>query len=491
MLASAVVLVMTLCVSAFAGLKSGSWSLNPADFRYDMSLYFSLADRSLEDLDTYEIGAFVDDECRGVAEKLELTGGETCLYMRIRSNSAQGAQIEFRMRQKGSDEYVVLRPEDGADFIFKSNDRVGMPSAPFVLARYFNIEVTSEGNGTIDFENGLYKEGAQISVKAIADEGYRFSEWSDGLTEADRVITVSGDLSLSASFVRDIYKVVFKIDGEEFKTLDPMPAYKGNIPSFVDAAIDEPRKRVYLSKQGEIVAYNFDGSEDKTYSIDQIHNPSLFLYPDGDLAVISICFVNLSDTVAVAHFNPDMTINGVDDITVCHYPPLQDTGSSMMSLYNVTDTKSVASKMLFSLILTTDTTYYYDNVKNRIFPHIVLNNPNRNEKAIQYAGELPSGYVGGSKSIEKEETYWLDKESGEVKNVTFHNDFIGEKMHPYYLFDDNYQQVFNLRHHRDYFRNILNGNPLTDAQRQRIESILDTPDDCLVILRGKMTQNNQ
>ena len=271
----------------------------------------------------------------------------------------------------------------------------------------------------------------------------------------------------------------------------PMPAYKGNIPSFVDAVIDEPRKRVYLSKQGEIVAYNFDGSEDKIYSIDQIHNPSLFLYPDGELAVVSVCFVNLSDTVAVAHFNPDMTINGVNDITVCHYPPLQDTGSSMMSLYNVTDTKSVASKMLFSLILTTDTTYYYDNVKNRIFPHIVLNNPNRNEKAIQYAGELPSGYVGGSKSIEKEETYWLDKESGEVKNVTFHDDFLGNNMHPFYLFDDNYQQVFNLRYHRDYFRHILDGNPLTESQRQRIEAILDTPDDCLVILRGRMIQSNQ
>lgn len=90
----------------------------------------------------------------------------------------------------------------------------------------------------------------------------------------------------------------------------PMPAYEGNIPSFVDAAIDEPRKRVYLSKQGEIVAYNFDGSEHRKYSIDQIHNPSLFLYPDGELAVVSICFVNLSDTVAVAHFNPDMEISG-------------------------------------------------------------------------------------------------------------------------------------------------------------------------------------
>ena len=271
----------------------------------------------------------------------------------------------------------------------------------------------------------------------------------------------------------------------------PMPAYEGSIPSFVDAAIDEPRKRVYLSKQGEIVAYNFDGSEHRKYSIDQIHNPSLFLYPDGELAVVSICFVNLSDTVAVAHFNPDMEISGVDDITVCHYPPLQESGSSLGSLYDQTDTKRVASKMLFSRIVTRDTTYYYDEVENRIYPHIVLNDPAKRENAYHYAGELPTGYVGGSNSIEKKKMYWLDKESGEVKNVTFHNDFIGEKMHPYYLFDDNYQQVFNLRHHRGYFQNILDSNPLTDSQRQRIETILDTPDDCLVILRGKMIQSNQ
>ena len=78
---------------------------------------------------------------------------------------------------------------------------------------------------------------------------------------------------------------------------------------------------------------------------------------------------------------------------------------------------------------------------------MVLHKPNRQEKNIQYAGELHTGYVGGSKSIEKEETYWLDKESGEVKNVTFINDVLEEKMHPYYLFDDNYQQVFSLRDH--------------------------------------------
>ncbi|MDE6290997.1 MAG: hypothetical protein K2M16_05650, partial [Muribaculaceae bacterium] len=90
MLASALVLAMTVWVSAFAALKSGSWSLNPADFRYDMSLYFRLPDKGLEDLDVYEIAAFIDDNCCGVAERLELTDGESCLYMRIRSNTAQG-----------------------------------------------------------------------------------------------------------------------------------------------------------------------------------------------------------------------------------------------------------------------------------------------------------------------------------------------------------------------------------------------------------------
>ncbi|MDE5871906.1 MAG: InlB B-repeat-containing protein, partial [Muribaculaceae bacterium] len=220
MLASVVVLVMALCASAFAGLKSGSWSLNPADFRYDMSLYFSLADRSLEDLDSYEIGAFVDDECRGLAEKLELTGGESCLYMRIRSNSAQGAKIEFLLRHKATGECVVLKPENGDDFIFKANDRVGMPSAPFVLARFFNVEIAAGENGSVDFEDGLYKEGSQLSVEAVPNEGYHFNEWSDGDKEAKRSITVTGDLSLEASFDVNIYKAVFTIDGEEFQTIE-------------------------------------------------------------------------------------------------------------------------------------------------------------------------------------------------------------------------------------------------------------------------------
>lgn len=221
MLASAFVLVMALCVSAYAATKTGSWSVNPADFRYDMSLYFALSDRSLEDLDKYEIGAFVDDECRGVAERLELTDGESCLYMRIRSNTAQGAEVEFRIREKDSEEYTLLKPESGEAFFFKSNERVGMPSTPFILDRYFNISVSAaEHGGIVDFTDGWYKQGSQLMLMAVADEGCHFVQWSDGNTEAERILTVEESISLQASFAVNIYKVVFSIDGEVYRSLE-------------------------------------------------------------------------------------------------------------------------------------------------------------------------------------------------------------------------------------------------------------------------------
>ncbi|MDE7350512.1 MAG: InlB B-repeat-containing protein [Muribaculaceae bacterium] len=214
MLVSAAVLIMTVWVSAYAALKSSDWSLNPSDFRYDMSLYFALTDRNLEDLDKYEIGAFIDDECCGVAEKLTLSDTESCLYMRIRSNTAQGASVEFRMRERGAESYVLLKPDNGSDFIFKSNDRVGMPSSPFVFARYFKVDVAVVGNGSVDFTNGLYKEGDQLSLKAVADEGYHFSQWSDGDQEADRTFTVTSDTSLTAFFDVDYYSIEFRIGDE-------------------------------------------------------------------------------------------------------------------------------------------------------------------------------------------------------------------------------------------------------------------------------------
>ncbi len=208
------VLLLAVFASAFAGLRDGSWEVNPASFRYDMSLYFKLVDKDFEDLGKYEIGAFVGDECRGLAEKLVLSEDESCLYMRIRSNESSGEALDFLLRNKETGDTVIVKPADGSDFIFKSGSRVGMPSAPFVMTRFYNVTVSTEGKGSVEFTDGLYAAGTELNLKAVPDTGYHFVGWSNGTSDEAISLTVNENLDLIASFSPNIYKATFIIDND-------------------------------------------------------------------------------------------------------------------------------------------------------------------------------------------------------------------------------------------------------------------------------------
>ncbi|MBD5355909.1 MAG: InlB B-repeat-containing protein [Bacteroides sp.] len=213
-------IVMTVCLTLFAGLRSKAWTVNPADYRYDMSLYFSLATPAYEDLSKYEIGAFINDECRGLAEKLDLPDGGSCLYMRIRSNVAAGEEVTFKLRDKDTGVENILKGPDGEAFQFKSDDMVGMPSSPYLLTPYFQITVSAGEHGKVEFENGLYAAGSVVKAKAVPDEGYHLESWSNGSTDAELSITVTGNLEITATFAVSTFKAVFTLDGEPFTTLD-------------------------------------------------------------------------------------------------------------------------------------------------------------------------------------------------------------------------------------------------------------------------------
>ncbi len=79
-----------------------------------------------------------------------------------------------------------------------------------------NLSASPVAGGSVVGE-GNYLTGASCAVQAIPAEGYRFVKWSDGNTNPERHITLSGDLTLTAYF--EIPKVVFTEDGaiaEEF-----------------------------------------------------------------------------------------------------------------------------------------------------------------------------------------------------------------------------------------------------------------------------------
>lgn len=47
---------------------------------------------------------------------------------------------------------------------------------------------------------GVYAYGSEVEISAVANEGYRFVQWSDGVTENVRVIVLVEDLELTAEF---------------------------------------------------------------------------------------------------------------------------------------------------------------------------------------------------------------------------------------------------------------------------------------------------
>lgn len=68
---------------------------------------------------------------------------------------------------------------------------------------YYNLSLlVSPANGGNVTGAGRYVAGSQVPVSAVPALGFRFSRWSDGQTNANRTITISGDTTLTAEFER-------------------------------------------------------------------------------------------------------------------------------------------------------------------------------------------------------------------------------------------------------------------------------------------------
>lgn len=122
--------MLTVTVVAYAQGNVSGWTVNPYEYQYDMTVYAQLKidDAVITDYSNYEVAAFVGDECRGVAE-VNTQSGSTWLYIRVRSISASGEKITFKMFDK-----TEGKPKRIAETInFESNGQVGMPSSPFDL----------------------------------------------------------------------------------------------------------------------------------------------------------------------------------------------------------------------------------------------------------------------------------------------------------------------------------------------------------------------
>ena len=216
-----VALLMALFHSVTAS-AADTWSVNPGDYRYDMSLYLNVSFANGDKLDNtqYDVAVFVGDECRGVAEVLPLPGGADCLYLRARSNSESGETMTFRYRNKSTGEVKVV---EKVDFAFSSNGSLGMPSSPYEvkIVFYHDVAITAGEGGTVNEKGGRLAEGTTLSLSATPAEGHHFVQWSDGSTDNPRNLIVgTEDITLTAEFALSSYRLTYTLDGVSFKETD-------------------------------------------------------------------------------------------------------------------------------------------------------------------------------------------------------------------------------------------------------------------------------
>ena len=66
----------------------------------------------------------------------------------------------------------------------------------------YTVQVTATEGGTVEGQNGEYKEGETVEFKAVPADGYYFTKWNDGSTDNPRTIIVStSNISITAQFI--------------------------------------------------------------------------------------------------------------------------------------------------------------------------------------------------------------------------------------------------------------------------------------------------
>ncbi|MCP4709657.1 MAG: hypothetical protein GY869_13605, partial [Planctomycetes bacterium] len=105
------------------------WTIDPAAFENTMTVTGSIVIDGEDQTGEFQaVGAFVDDECRGVAEPVYLEGlDQHLIFLMIYSNASSDEWIEFRLLTN-NDEILTVNEQ----LEFQSNGMVGDIESPFV-----------------------------------------------------------------------------------------------------------------------------------------------------------------------------------------------------------------------------------------------------------------------------------------------------------------------------------------------------------------------
>ena len=136
--------MLAMAMVTYAQESKSGWSVDEHDYQHQMSVYAKLVTdgNDVTDYSNYEVAAFVGEECRGFAT-VNSQGGYTWLWMFVRSNSASGETVSFKVYDKTTKEEFKIA--ETIDFV--ADGQIGQASSPttFTIVKYTPGDVNNDG----------------------------------------------------------------------------------------------------------------------------------------------------------------------------------------------------------------------------------------------------------------------------------------------------------------------------------------------------------
>ena len=251
---------VTIVVTPAEGyhLKAGSLKFNGNDVTENAGVYtFTMPAEEVVvtaefELNTYTIAASVEPAAGGT-----ITGA---------GDYNHGDAVTLTATAEDGYRFVKWT-EDGNDVSLDAAYTFTATQARTLVAEFEAIPVytiaatvTPDGAGFVDGQ-GDHREGAVVNLTATANTGYRFKRWSDGVTEATRTVTVSGDATYTAEF-----EAVYTI------TVEASPAEGGNVSGGGTYAENSTATLTATANTGYTFKQWNDGSNEATRTVNVTEN---------------------------------------------------------------------------------------------------------------------------------------------------------------------------------------------------------------------------
>lgn len=238
-----------------------------------------------------------------------------------------------------------------------------MPAKDTEIKVYYNansytISVTAGTGGSVT-GGGTYDYGSEPTIKATPGPGYVFGSWSDGSTEAERVITVTNDASYTANFeLKQLTLTIHYVYSNGSTAADD---YIGRYYYNGSYSVESPSVTGYTPDTATVsgVMGTSDTEKTVTYRIDTHKVTVNYVYADGSTAAPA---GGGSYTYGSKYSIESPSIDG--------YKPDKETVSGTMGTSDVTE-KVVYTAQSYELLIhyvgTDGSTLFKDHKESVVF----------------------------------------------------------------------------------------------------------------------------